>query len=352
MERVVEVEKEVEVERLVHVEKEVGVRNEEVEKMRRDLELQARAIRAQFAQFAAFSVAAPPLLQAERDRHELLDQQLQQREQKMALNQQLASCVKEIHAARDEQIRAAHRLEQLQAKLVHGGENLLDKSARLAAEEAAKAEQLAEQRAREQEMQKRMEEEEEARLGLEEKYSSLQEEVEGKGRKLKKLWTKYKAAQSEIRDVQAEFSREKEDILETVRELSRQLKLKQLIMSTYIPLEQLSKIERRSEWDEDRDLADRRLQYAGNPMRAKRRSRRARPTRPPTRRPPPASTPPPRRRCPTGRDAGVYFLRGGREQDDPPPRRRARRHADVRRARPAEDEEQAALDARRDSATA
>ena len=158
----------------------------------------------------------------------------------MALNQQLASVKGEVHAARDEQIRAAHRLEQLQAKLVHGGENLLDKSARLAAEEAAKAEQLAEQRAREQEMQKRMEEEEEARLGLEEKYSSLQEEVEGKGRKLKKLWTKYKAAQSEIRDVQAEFSREKEDILETVRELSRQLKLKQLIMSTYIPLEQLS----------------------------------------------------------------------------------------------------------------
>ena len=68
----------------------------------------------------------------------------------MALNQQLASVKGEVHAARDEQIRAAHRLEQLQAKLVHGGENLLDKSARLAAEEAAKAEQLAEQRAREQ----------------------------------------------------------------------------------------------------------------------------------------------------------------------------------------------------------
>ena len=117
-----------------------------------------------------------------------------------------------------------------------------------------------------------MEEEEEARLGLEEKYSSLQEEVEGKGRKLKKLWTKYKAAQSEIRDVQAEFSREKEDILETVRELSRQLKLKQLIMSTYIPLEQLSKIERRSEWDEATETwRIARLQYAGNSMRAKRR---------------------------------------------------------------------------------
>ena len=54
VERVVEVEKEVEVERLVHVEKEVGVRNEEVEKLRRDLELQARAILgAILAQFGA-----------------------------------------------------------------------------------------------------------------------------------------------------------------------------------------------------------------------------------------------------------------------------------------------------------
>ena len=51
--------------------------------------------------------------------------------------------------------------------------------------------------------------------------------------------------QAEIADVQAEFQREKEDILDTIRELSRQLKLKQLIMSSFIPLEQLSKIERR-----------------------------------------------------------------------------------------------------------
>ena len=275
----------------------------------------------------------------------------------MALNQQLASVKGEVHAARDEQIRAAHRLEQLQAKLVHGGENLLDKSARLAAEEAAKAEQLAEQRAREQEMQKRMEEEEEARLGLEEKYSSLQEEVEGKGRKLKKLWTKYKAAQSEIRDVQAEFSREKEDILETVRELSRQLKLKQLIMSTYIPLEQLSKIERRSEWDEATETwRIARLQYAGNSMRAKRRE--------PPRAPDSPADSPTRRRgvdaaaAPPLPDvakemAGVYFSYAGGPggQDDPAAiaEAEARAAADADRAAARDYQrrrrEQAALDA-------
>jgi len=39
---------------------------------------------------------------------------------------------------------------------------------------------------------------EEAKLGLVESYATLQDEVEGKTRKLKKLWTKYKAAQVEL----------------------------------------------------------------------------------------------------------------------------------------------------------
>ena len=41
----------------------------------------------------------------------------------------------------------------------------------------------------------------------------MQEEVEGKPRKLKKLWGKFKTAQAEIQDLQNEFQREKEDIL-------------------------------------------------------------------------------------------------------------------------------------------
>lgn len=74
---------------------------------------------------------------------------------------------------------------------------------------------------------------------------------------------------------QDEFNREKEDILETVRELSRQLKLKQLLMSACIPLEQLSKIERCSEWDEaNESWRISRIQYAGN-ARAKNRGGRA-----------------------------------------------------------------------------
>ena len=44
-------------------------------------------------------------------------------------------------------------------------------------------------------MAREVEVQEEAKLGLEEQYSSLHEEIEGKTRKLKKLWAKYKTAQ-------------------------------------------------------------------------------------------------------------------------------------------------------------
>lgn len=112
--------------------------------------------------------------------------------------------------------------------------------------------ELEERRREEQRLAAEVEAHEEAKLGLDEQYNSLQvanhpsskadrtrrwngrvarsavlctfdelslielvarlvqEEVEGKSRKLKKLWAKYKTAQAEIQDLQNEFHREKE----------------------------------------------------------------------------------------------------------------------------------------------
>ena len=48
-------------------------------------------------------------------------------------------------------------------------------------------------------------ENEEEKTMMEEKYSSLADEVEAKTKKLKKLWTKYQSAKSEAKDLQQEF---------------------------------------------------------------------------------------------------------------------------------------------------
>ncbi len=65
--------------------------------------------------------------------------------------------------------------------------------------------ELRERQTQETNLARELAEKEEANLQLEEHFSSLQEEVEVKTKKLKKLWNKYQAAAREAKDLQEEF---------------------------------------------------------------------------------------------------------------------------------------------------
>ena len=80
-----------------------------------------------------------------------------------------------------------------------------------------------------------MVEQDDEKLILEEKFSSLNEEVTSKTKKLKKLWSKYQQAKSELKDLEHEFIDEKNELLESVRDLTKQLKLKAFIIAKFIP---------------------------------------------------------------------------------------------------------------------
>lgn len=82
---------------------------------------------------------------------------------------------------------------------------------------------------------RKMNEQEEDKLHLEEKYSSLAEEVASKTRKLKKVWAKYQQAKNEIKDLEHEFLDEKNDLIDSIRDLIKQMKLKDFIISNFIP---------------------------------------------------------------------------------------------------------------------
>ena len=77
-----------------------------------------------------------------------------------------------------------------------------------------------------------------------------QEEAAGKTKKLKKVWTMYMAAKSEMADLQQEHQREMEGLLENVRQLSRELKLHMLIIDSFIPQEYQNMIEQHVHWNE------------------------------------------------------------------------------------------------------
>lgn len=100
-------------------------------------------------------------------------------------------------------------------------------------------------------MKIQLEAQQDAALQIQESYSTLQEEVDLKSKKLKKLWSKISAYKQELSDLNDEFRLESTDLLDTVRELSRELALKTYIIQHFIPPEDRVKIEKRSFYDPD-----------------------------------------------------------------------------------------------------
>nr|XP_019963940.1 PREDICTED: kinesin-like protein KIF3B [Paralichthys olivaceus] len=111
--------------------------------------------------------------------------------------------------------------------------------------------EIAEQKRREREMQQQMESRDEETLELKETYTSLQQEVDIKTKKLKKLFAKLQAVKAEIQDIQEAHIRERQDLEQTQNELTRDLKLKHLIIENFIPLEEKNKIVSRAYIDEE-----------------------------------------------------------------------------------------------------
>ncbi|XP_006532391.1 kinesin-like protein KIF3A isoform X3 [Mus musculus] len=104
---------------------------------------------------------------------------------------------KDLLKAQQEHQSLLEKLSALEKKVIVGGVDLLAK-----AEEQEKLleesnMELEERRRRAEQLRKELEEKEQERLDIEEKYTSLQEEAQGKTKKLKKVWTMLMAAKSE-----------------------------------------------------------------------------------------------------------------------------------------------------------
>lgn len=174
-------------------------------------------------------------------------------EEKQRIASELERRALELETERQARAFLAAKLLAMEGKLLIGGidiEHAVQQQERQLEETGVK---LQAQLQRERELKQQLEARQEAQLQMEDSYASLQDEVDIKSKKLKKLWTKLQAAKSEIDDLQDEFRNEKEDLLDTIRELSRELALKVTIMENFIPKDERGKIERRAMYDEERD---------------------------------------------------------------------------------------------------
>jgi len=111
-----------------------------------------------------------------------------------------------------------------------------------------KKQQEKEAQLKEREDQQRAENEE-----LENKCLTQEEQVAKLTSKLQKLWDKYQKAQQELVDIQQFNQNEREEMLEMIRELRRELKLKTLIMESFVPVKEVQSTHDRAFWDAEED---------------------------------------------------------------------------------------------------
>ncbi|KAA0149383.1 hypothetical protein FNF27_03343 [Cafeteria roenbergensis] len=230
------------------IERRIGMSEEE----RKELEAKAAAEREELER------------QAAAEREKLLSEKTRTEEEREILRKELDEKLHAHQAAEAERERMAAALAQMQEKLLMGG-RIMDKAAKQEAELRRAERELAERTRQEEKLAREMEE---ANLLMEEQYSTLQEEASSLRRKLKKLYGKYQAAKAEVRDLEQEFQRERESLLDMMRELTRTAKLKQALIDAFVPPQEVERLEASAVWDEETGAwTIRGSELAGNYMR-------------------------------------------------------------------------------------
>ncbi|WIA28846.1 hypothetical protein OEZ86_011372 [Tetradesmus obliquus] len=199
-------------------------------------------------------------------------------EQRLALREALKGQIANMRALqaaaekdKQEQQELLARIAAMEGKVLHGGENLLDKVEQLKQRSAATKTQLEVAARQQEEQRRRLEQLQLERLDLDAQYSCLEEEVAQKTKQLKALYVRYKERKAEATDVQAQFQAEREDLLADYRALTQQIKLKNLAIAAFIPPAYQDLIMAVCEWHEYEEkwvIAN--VHAAGNNIRTQR----------------------------------------------------------------------------------
>ncbi len=188
--------------------------------------------------------------QAAQDIRALIEQQNITEQEKEEMRIRLEREADEKKEISNKQKMLEKQLKEMETKLIKGGE-IISKASQQEINLRRAEQELRERALQEARLAQELALKEEANLQLEEHFSSLQEEVEVKTRKLKKLYSKYQAAVKEQEDLQTEYRMDRDDLLGALKQMNRQLKLNLMTMQYFIPEETLMKIQQRAHYNDE-----------------------------------------------------------------------------------------------------
>ncbi|XP_032402616.1 kinesin-like protein KIF3B [Xiphophorus hellerii] len=145
------------------------------------------------------------------------------------------------------------KYKAMESKLLVGGKTIIDHTNEQQKILEQKRQEIAEQIRREREIQQQMMLQDEETLEIRETFSSLQQEVEHKTKKLKRLHAKLQLLRGEMKDIFDEHVTTRQELEETQEELTRELKYKYLLIENFIPPEEKNKIMNRLQFDCEED---------------------------------------------------------------------------------------------------
>ncbi|THD29121.1 Kinesin-II 95 kDa subunit [Fasciola hepatica] len=146
------------------------------------------------------------------------------------------------------------KLRAMESKLLRGDQSIVEHTRMQEATLAQQRSKMAEQRKREREIVARMREEEGSMANLQEGFSSLKQEVEINTRRLRKLFEKLQEVKQEINEAQEDGIRERQEHERVQEELTREIKLRMLILENFVPPEERAKLEQRAYFDDETEV--------------------------------------------------------------------------------------------------
>ncbi|KAM9354827.1 kinesin family member 3Cb [Pholidichthys leucotaenia] len=145
------------------------------------------------------------------------------------------------------------KYKAMESKLLVGGKTIIDHTNEQQKMLEQKRQEIAEQIRREREIQQQMMLQDEETLEMKETFSSLQQEIELKTKKLKRFYAKLQLLKGEMRDIIDEHVTTRQELEQTQNELTRELKYKYLLIENFIPPEEKNKIMNRLQFDSEED---------------------------------------------------------------------------------------------------
>jgi kinesin family protein 3/17 len=141
----------------------------------------------------------------------------------------------------------------MESKLLAGGENIFDKTNEQERELERQRQEMIDQKKKERAMKQELLAKEETTMEIKETYTSLQEEVDHKTKKLNKLRSKLKSVRSDIDDLKLEQADARQELLLTLENLHKEVKLRSLIVQNFIPPDVTTRMKERTVYDEEEE---------------------------------------------------------------------------------------------------